>query len=52
MFRYQLLAVRYVLTRLPRATAENMAALDRERAETLLIARLNDLVAVARLRGR
>ena len=32
-------------TRLPRATGQHMATLDRERAEALLIARLNDLVA-------
>jgi hypothetical protein len=32
-------------TRLPRATSQHMAALDRERAEDLLIGRLNDLVA-------
>ena len=32
-------------TRLPRATAQHMAALNRDRAEDLLIGRLNDLVA-------
>ena len=31
-------------TRLPRATAQHMGALDRDRAEALLIGRLNDLV--------